>query len=148
MVAVPVKDLPACVDAHVHTVDIERGFQILQLMGISRIGNQTGVYPINHTLVVRDELLAANPWLAEELFNMFNEAKETYLKRLKSGENLETQDHAMLEMAQVVGDDPIPYGFEAAVPTLETIIQFAVDQNVIPERVDPEAIFASGTLKL
>ena len=110
--------------------------------------NQTGVYPINHTLVVRDELLAANPWLAEELFNMFNEAKETYLKRLRSGEDLEPQDHAMLETAKIVGDDPIPYGFEAAVPTLETIIQFAVDQKVIPERVDPEAVFASSTLKL
>ena len=108
----------------------------------------TGVYPINHTLVVKDELLAANPWLAEELFGVFKSAKETYLQGLRSGQHTSPQDEAMLEMAKVVGDDPLPYGFEAAHKTLETFIQFNVDQKVIPQKVAPEAVFAPSTLGL
>ena len=32
---------------------------------------KTGVYPINHTLVVKDELLAANPSLGKDLYDAF-----------------------------------------------------------------------------
>ena len=108
----------------------------------------TGVYPINHTLVVKNEVLAANPWLAEELFGVFKSAKETYLQELRSGQHQEASDKAMLEMAKVVGDDPLPYGFEAARKTLETFIQFNVDQKVLSEKVDPESVFAPSTLRL
>ena len=110
--------------------------------------NSTGVYPINHTLVVKNEVLAANPWLAEELFGVFKHAKETYLKGLRSGEHISQQDQGMLEMANVVGDDPLPYGFEAAKKTLETFIQFNLDQKVLTEKVDAESVFAPSTLPL
>ena len=108
----------------------------------------TGVYPINHTLVIKNEVIAANHWLPEELFGVFKSAKETYLQGLRSGEYDSPQDQAMLEMAKVVGDDPMPYGFEAAQKTLETFIQFNLDQKVLTGRVDPESVFAPSTLKL
>ncbi len=108
----------------------------------------TGVYPINHTLVIKNEVIAANPWLPEELFGVFKQAKETYLKGLRAGEHDSPQDQAMLEMAKVVGDDPMPYGFEAAQKTLETFIQFNLDQKVLTEKIDPESVFAPSTLKL
>jgi hypothetical protein len=50
-------------------------------------------------------------------------------------------------MAKIVGDDPIPYGLESARKTLETFIQFNVDQGVIPGWVDPNEVFASGTIE-
>jgi len=35
--------------------------------------------------VVKDELLAANPGLAKEVFDAFAEAKRLYVKRLRDG---------------------------------------------------------------
>ena len=51
----------------------------------------------------------------------------------------------MLEMAKVVGDDPLPYGLEGARKTLESFIQFNVEQKVIPQKIAPESVFAAGT---
>ena len=37
---------------------------------------RTGAYPINHVVVVKDALLAAHPWLAEELMRLFTASRE------------------------------------------------------------------------
>jgi hypothetical protein len=54
----------------------------------------------------------------------------------------------LVAMAELVGDDPLPYGFESARKTLETFVGFNVDQQVIPQWVDPEEIFAPTTIGL
>ena len=107
---------------------------------------ETGVYPINHTLVVKNELLAANPWLARELFAMFKTAKGKYLEHL-AADGPDAND-AVARARQVVGDDPLPYGLEANRKALETFVQFNVDQKVIPRKVDIEEVFEPSTLKL
>ena len=109
---------------------------------------KTGVYPISHMLVVKDSALASNQGLAQELFGVFKTAKAPYLKRLQSRDASTAADQALLKMAEVVGDDPIPYGLESSLKTLETFIGFNVEQGVIPEKVDPEELFPSSTLAL
>src|SRR6185436_13974344 len=47
---------------------------------------ERGLYPINHTVVVRNDVLAANPELAPDVFNAFAEAKRLYITRLAAGE--------------------------------------------------------------
>jgi 4,5-dihydroxyphthalate decarboxylase len=37
---------------------------------------RTGIFPIMHTLVVKKEILEANPWVAFTLFKVFSEAKD------------------------------------------------------------------------
>ena len=37
---------------------------------------RTGVYPINHVVVVKDALLAEHPWLADELMRLFVASKQ------------------------------------------------------------------------
>src|ERR671922_1788577 len=49
---------------------------------------KTGIYPINHTVVVKDSLLQADPTLAPRLFNAFKEAKAMFLRQLSSGAEL------------------------------------------------------------
>src|SRR5437588_6761336 len=70
---------------------------------------KTGVYPINHGVVVKDSLLKAKPHLAAELCRAFQEAKKIYLARLDAGANLSPADENAIALKQVVGD-PFPFG--------------------------------------
>ena len=109
---------------------------------------KTGVYPISHMVVVKDAALESNPDLAEELCTVFGAAKRFYMGRLRSGDEAGPADRALLKMAEVVGDDPIPYGLESSRKTLETFIGFNVEQQVIPESVDVAELFPEATLAL
>src|SRR5918992_4079805 len=58
---------------------------------------KTGIYPINHTVVVKDSLLQADPTLAPRLFHAFQEAKAAFLQRLSSGAELASEDQALAQ---------------------------------------------------
>jgi 4,5-dihydroxyphthalate decarboxylase len=109
---------------------------------------KTGIYPINHTVVVKDSLLQADPTLAPRLFNAFKEAKAVFLQQLSSGAELSAEGQALAQRRSVVGDDPLPYGLGRNSKTLEAVIQFARDQKILPRQVRPEEMFASNTLDL
>lgn len=102
---------------------------------------KTGVYPINHGLVVKNELLKEAPWLADDLFQAFESAKMIYLKNLKGSASISSWDKAAAENAAVVGD-PFPFGIEANRKALETMTQFAVNQRMVPRRFTVEELFA------
>ena len=109
---------------------------------------KTGVYPISHMLVVKNAALDTNPELAEAVCGVFGAAKAFYMGRLRAGDEAGPADQALLKMAGIVGEDPIPYGLESSRKTLETFIGFNVEQMVIPERVDVEELFPAATLAL
>src|SRR5437660_2174703 len=46
---------------------------------------QRGHYPINHTVVIKDELIAAHRDLAADVFDAFARAKRRYVEDLKAG---------------------------------------------------------------
>ena len=108
---------------------------------------KTGVYPINHVLVIKDSLLVEDPQLAPALFRAFQRAKKIYLGRLDAGENLSPADETVIANRQVVGD-PLSFGVRPNRKAIETIVQFAVDQQIIPKAYRPEELFASNTLDL
>ena len=101
---------------------------------------RTGVYPINHGLVVKNDLLKKEPWLADDLLGAFNAAKAIYLKDLQGSTGISSWDKAAADNATVVGD-PFPLGIEANRKALETMTQFAVDQRMVPRRFTVEELF-------
>jgi len=107
----------------------------------------TGVYPINHGVVLKSALLAANPALAADLFAAFKAAKEIYLMQLRDGAARTPADDQARRLAEVVGD-PFPFGIKANRKAIETIVEFAVEQQVIPRRLGIAELFAPETLKL
>jgi 4,5-dihydroxyphthalate decarboxylase len=109
---------------------------------------KTGIYPINHTVVVKDALLQADATLAPRLFGAFKAAKAGFLGRLAAGAEPSPEAQALARRRAVVGDDPLPYGLARNRPAIEAVIRFAVDQRILPGRVDPEAMFAGNTLDL
>jgi 4,5-dihydroxyphthalate decarboxylase len=108
---------------------------------------KTGVYPINHTLVVKDSVLKANPELGLRIFNAFQSAKALYTAHLDARENLSPADETAVAVKQVVGD-VFPFGVSANRKALETIVNYGVDQGIIPTKLEMEQLFDAGTLGL
>lgn len=103
---------------------------------------KTGIYPISHAVVVKNELLERHPWLADDLYNLFKAGKDQYLQHLNATDNLDPSDQAMCRMKNIIGADPIPYGIEANRKTLEAMMKFNVQQGIIPRPFDLEDIFS------
>jgi 4,5-dihydroxyphthalate decarboxylase len=109
---------------------------------------QRGVFPINHLVVVRDELLAQHTDLASMLFTDFADAKRRYVERLRTGPGDSRQDQILTRVMQITGSDPLPYGIEENRATLEELIDNAMDQHIVRTRPAIEDLFADGTREL
>lgn len=109
---------------------------------------RTGIYPINHTVVLKDSMLKSQPGLARTLCDAFEAAKKVYLAHVEAAENLSPADGTAIALQKVVGD-PFPFGVRANRKAIETIVQFALDQGIIPQSCgvtsSAEALFAVGT---
>jgi 4,5-dihydroxyphthalate decarboxylase len=101
---------------------------------------RTGVYPINHGIVIKNALLKEAPWLGDDLYSAFEAAKAIYLKNLRASSGLSSWDKAAADNAAVVGD-PFPFGIDANRKALEAMTQFAVDQRMVPRRFTVEELF-------
>jgi 4,5-dihydroxyphthalate decarboxylase len=142
-------EIPAAVNIDIDHPDvkqlipnsIEAGFEALRTRGH---------YPINHTVVVKDELLKAHPNLGNDLFNAFVEAKLPYIERLEKGEVAQPSktDQTYKRVMEITGRDPIPYGVEPNRKMIEAVIQYAREQGILNRHYRMEELFAPGTLDL
>src|SRR5918996_788450 len=107
---------------------------------------KTGIYPINHTVVVKDALLQSDPSLASRLFAGFEAAKAQFLKQLSSGAELPADAQVLAKRRSIVGDDPLPNGLARNRKALEAIVRFAYEQKILPRTVKPEEMFAANAL--
>jgi 4,5-dihydroxyphthalate decarboxylase len=99
-----------------------------------------GIYPINHTVVVRNDVLDSNPQLASDLFGAFAAAKRIYVDRLTAG-GADGADPIHARVMELTGD-PLPYGIEPNRRTLEAIIQYSVEQGILAQPFAVEELFA------
>lgn len=114
-----------------------------------RAFRRTGIFPINHTLVVRDDLLASHPGLAADIFGAFAEAKAIYVERLRTGsiEQPGANDQLFRRVLDAAGD-PLPYGIEPNRTALEAVIRYSVEQGIIPRPFSVEELFDPSTHRL
>jgi len=106
-----------------------------------------GFYPINHLVVVRDELLAAHPDLAADLCTAFAEAKNRYVTELRAAAIAEPNatDRMYQQVMAATGADPLPYGVEPNRAAIERLLDLAVEQRILDWRPEVESLFAKGT---
>ncbi|MBK17650.1 MAG: 4,5-dihydroxyphthalate decarboxylase [Rhodospirillaceae bacterium] len=107
--------------------------------------HKTGVFPVNHGIVVRDELLEQYPDLAVDLFNALKSSKDAYLASINREGDLSAEDALTVELENGVGGDPFPYGVEPNRLALEALTQTAYDQRITPRKFSVEELFAEGT---
>ena len=108
---------------------------------------RSGLYPINHLVVVRDDVLAKYPELAPALFEAFAAAKNRYLERLLAGsiDDPTKNDEMYRRVHEITGNDPLPYGIEPNRAMIDKLIGYAVNQQILTRTPRVEELFADGT---
>jgi len=116
----------------------EAGFEALRARGH---------YPINHLMVIKDELLQDHPALAQDIFDVFVEAKRVYLARLRAGaiEKPTAIDELHKRVMEITGKDPLPYGIAPNRQALEELIASAQAQKIVTGPVTVEELFPAST---
>jgi 4,5-dihydroxyphthalate decarboxylase len=110
---------------------------------------KTGIYQINHGMVIRRSILERHPWAALNIYNAFVEARRAVLRAR------DTALHRHYEPG-LIGDDvrralavdPMAYGVKTNRKVLVTITQYVHEQGLAPRRVALEELFAPSTMDL
>jgi 4,5-dihydroxyphthalate decarboxylase len=139
-------ELPAAIGLDIESPDVEPLIPDATEAGLEALRNR-GHYPINHLIVVKEEVLDAHPDLATEIFDAFAEAKRDYIRRLQSGriEKPTRIDDLHRRVMEITGRDPLPYGIAPNRQPLEELIQYAFEQRILPRRVPVEELFPRNT---
>ena len=103
----------------------------------------TGHYPINHLVVVKDELLARHPGLARAVFDAFAQSKRLYVERLRAGtlDKPTAVDEMHRRVMAITGSDPLPYGIEPNRGALTQALAAMRDQGIV-DRSETETLEA------
>lgn len=112
--------------------------------------HRTGIFPIMHVVVIREELYRRHRWIAQSLFKALLESKSVCIDSAVKNDSI----HSMLpwagnylaEIRQLMGADFWPYGIEPNRKTIETFLRYAQEQGLTPTLLRPEALFAKETL--
>jgi 4,5-dihydroxyphthalate decarboxylase len=111
---------------------------------------RTKIFPIMHTVVIREDVYRANPWVAQSLYRAFCQARDVAVHGLYDTDALHLSlpfliDHVE-ETWRVFGKDFWAYGLEPNRPTLAAIGQYVHEQHLSPRPVAPEELFAPNVV--
>ena len=109
---------------------------------------RTGIYPIMHTVVLREDVHERHPWAARALYDAFSKARDVAVEGLYDTDALRLTlpfllDHVE-ETWRTFGKDYWPYGIEANRPTWTAIGRYVYEQGLAPRIVTPEELFIEG----
>ena len=111
---------------------------------------KTRIFPIMHIIVMRRGVYEQDRWIAMNLFQAFQEAKQRSVARLReigiSHVPLPWLSDTMRAWQEAIGEDFWPYGVEPNRPTLEAFLQYAYEQGVCRRKLAADELFAPETL--
>ncbi len=109
---------------------------------------KNGYYPIMHVVAFKDEVLARNPWLADNVMVAFDKAKEACMAYYDdpNWSRFVWGRHLFEEEIRAFGDDPWPHGMKKNRANLERFISYSLDQGLMKKKLEVEETFATTTL--
>ena len=105
---------------------------------------RTDIFPIMHAVAVRRDLIEANPWLPEAVFNAYSAAKKVSYQAMRDKWFLRTLPWFAQELdstRQLMGQNFWPYGIGKNRKTLETLFRYAHEQGLARQRLEIDDIF-------
>jgi 4,5-dihydroxyphthalate decarboxylase len=110
---------------------------------------RTGIFPIRHLVVLKDEVLHRNPDIASDLVQAFEDAKQQaygYWSDHRRS-SLAWFGAEQEEERSLLGPDPWPYSVDKNRIALETLLDYAFEQGLTERRLDIEEMFTPGTIQ-
>ncbi|MBM2812466.1 MAG: 4,5-dihydroxyphthalate decarboxylase [Chloroflexi bacterium] len=109
---------------------------------------RTGIFPIMHTVVVRNRVLEQFPWVAISMLRAFRESKQRCYDRLADPRQtaLAWVQDLVEEQRAVLGADPWPYALEPNLAALSALIRYSHTQGLIPEAPAVNDLFVESAL--
>jgi 4,5-dihydroxyphthalate decarboxylase len=113
---------------------------------------ETGIFPIMHTVAMREELWKESPWMALSLFKAFQQAKAEAYARLNDLSpykiSLVWFREPVKQQKEILGDDPWPYGLAKNRHVVETLMGYLYEQGLARKKLPVEELFAPNMLEL
>ena len=148
--------LDAMISAHMPSPFVSRHPKVRRLIPNFREVEQeyfkrTKIFPIMHTMVLREEVYEKHPWIAQSLFKAFNESKRLCQEAMYEFSALKYMlawsIDEMEKEREILGADPWAYGLAANRHVLETLVQYTYEQGLISQRLEVDSLFAQNTLE-
>jgi 4,5-dihydroxyphthalate decarboxylase len=110
---------------------------------------KSGIFPIMHTVVIKNELLERHPWVAVSVVQGFQKAKELCYRRMQDPRNfaLVWLPDLMQEQKAVLGPDPWPYNLEDNRKALEAVVRYEFEQGMIRKPPPIQDLFFPPSLQ-
>jgi 4,5-dihydroxyphthalate decarboxylase len=110
---------------------------------------KTGIYPINHAVVIRRSLVEQHPWIALNLYSAFAAARAEVLRAGSTALASHFETGVVgADVRKALATDPMGYGVKATRKVLETIADYVHAQGLTDRRVNIEELFVPATLDL
>jgi 4,5-dihydroxyphthalate decarboxylase len=118
-------------------------------MAESEYYKKSGIFPIMHAVVIKNEILEKHPWVAVSVAQAFQKAKELCYRRMQNPRNfaLVWVHELMQEQEAIFGKDPWPYNLEDNRKALEAVVGYAHDEGMIKTKPKIEELFFTSTLQ-
>jgi len=113
-----------------------------------RFYKKTGLYPINHCVVIKREIAERHPWAILNVFKAF--------ERANSIANDQRMEHVTYHIdtgllppdtRKALATPVVQYGIAANRRVLETALQYSVEQGLTPRLLKLEEVFAASTME-
>jgi 4,5-dihydroxyphthalate decarboxylase len=128
---------------------VDKGFRPLfdRKAEAARYFAKTGIYQINHGMVIRRSLHERYPWAALNIFNAFAKARADVLRARDTALHRHYEPGLIGDdVRQALASDPMAYGVKGNRKVLQTITQYVHEQGLSARRVALEELFAASTL--
>lgn len=115
----------------------------------ARYFKKTGIFPVNHCVAVRRDIVERYPWVMLNLYSAFMEAKQIAKDRAL-GATMPFFETGLLALEERVGldRDLYPYGIKENLELLETITRYSFEQGLTPRQLGLEEVFYAPSLEL
>jgi 4,5-dihydroxyphthalate decarboxylase len=108
---------------------------------------KTGIYPINHGMVVKREIAEKHPWVVLNLLKAFEKANDVAnARRIAHVEYYLNAGLLPAEKKQELETSLVNHGVKLNRHTLETVARYSFEQGLTSQPVRLEDLFAASTL--
>ena len=113
----------------------------------TRYYQKTGIYPINHGMVIKRSVADAHPWAALNILKAYVEANElTNRRRIEHVDYYSRAGLVTKESAEALKRPLVVHGIKANRLTLETAATYSHEQGLTPRLMKLEEVFAKTTM--